>query len=96
MPIVVSTKDCTALSDTELVEMADLCADRPPGGRGHAVTPSIIPGQRAFLSPSCRSSGEDGALPEQTFELAHQAVAAVHVELRRQAQDLGADMEQHR
>src|SRR6516165_3864558 len=31
MPIVVSTKDCTALSDTELVEMADLCADRPPG-----------------------------------------------------------------
>jgi hypothetical protein len=31
MPIVVSTKDCTALSDTELVEMADLCAERPPG-----------------------------------------------------------------
>src|SRR5713226_3272141 len=31
MPIVVSTKDCTALSDTELVDMADLCADRPPG-----------------------------------------------------------------
>src|SRR5580698_2816945 len=31
MSIVVSTKDCTALSDAELVEMADLCADRPPG-----------------------------------------------------------------
>ena len=31
MPIVVSTKDCTALSDAELAEMADLCADRPPG-----------------------------------------------------------------
>src|SRR5580692_8483358 len=31
MPIVVSTKDCTALSDAELVEMADLCAERPPG-----------------------------------------------------------------
>ena len=31
MPIVVTTKDCTALSDAELVEMADLCADRPPG-----------------------------------------------------------------
>jgi hypothetical protein len=31
MPIVVSTKDCTALSDAELVEMADLSADRPPG-----------------------------------------------------------------
>src|SRR3984957_4896322 len=31
MPIGVSTKDCTALSDAELVEMADLCADRPPG-----------------------------------------------------------------
>src|SRR5271163_3958959 len=31
MPMVVSTKDCTALSDAELVEMADLCADRPPG-----------------------------------------------------------------
>jgi hypothetical protein len=31
MPIVVTTKDCTALSDTELAEMADLTADRPPG-----------------------------------------------------------------
>ena len=31
MPIVVSTKDCTALSDAELVEMADLCAERPAG-----------------------------------------------------------------
>ena len=31
MPIVVSTKDCTALSDAELVEMADLCGDRTPG-----------------------------------------------------------------
>ena len=31
MPIVVSTKDCTALSDAELVEMADLCAERSPG-----------------------------------------------------------------
>jgi hypothetical protein len=26
-----TTKDCTALSDAELAEMADLCADRPPG-----------------------------------------------------------------
>jgi hypothetical protein len=31
MPIVVMTKDCTALSDAELAEMADLCVDRPPG-----------------------------------------------------------------
>ena len=31
MPIVVTTKDCTALSDAELAEMADLCAERPPG-----------------------------------------------------------------
>src|SRR3974377_2292210 len=31
MAMDVSTKDCTALSDAELVEMADLCADRPPG-----------------------------------------------------------------
>jgi hypothetical protein len=31
MPMVVTTKDCTALSDAELVEMADLCADRAPG-----------------------------------------------------------------
>jgi len=31
MPIVVSTKDCTALSDAELVEMADLCGERSPG-----------------------------------------------------------------
>jgi hypothetical protein len=31
MPIVVTTKDCTALSDAELAEMADLCVDREPG-----------------------------------------------------------------
>jgi hypothetical protein len=31
MPIVVTTKDCTALSDAELTEMADLCVDRAPG-----------------------------------------------------------------
>ncbi len=31
MPMVVSTKDCTALSDAELAEMADLCVDRMPG-----------------------------------------------------------------
>jgi hypothetical protein len=29
MSIVVDTKDCTALSDAELVEMADLCAEVP-------------------------------------------------------------------
>jgi hypothetical protein len=29
MSIVVDTKDCTALSDAELVEMADLCAEGP-------------------------------------------------------------------
>ena len=27
MSIAVDTKDCTALSDAELVEMADLCAE---------------------------------------------------------------------
>ncbi len=31
MPMVVTTKDCTALSDAELAEMADLCVDRVPG-----------------------------------------------------------------
>ncbi len=31
MAIVVTTKDCTALSDAELAEMADLCVDRAPG-----------------------------------------------------------------
>ena len=31
MSIAVDTKDCTALSDTELVEMADLCAEGPHG-----------------------------------------------------------------
>ena len=31
MPIGVTTKDCTALSDAELAEMADLCAERAPG-----------------------------------------------------------------
>jgi hypothetical protein len=30
MPIEVGTKDCTALSDAELAEMADLSADREP------------------------------------------------------------------
>ena len=29
MAIEVETKDCTALSDAELAEMADLCADSP-------------------------------------------------------------------
>ena len=29
MSIAVDTKDCTALSDAELAEMADLCADGP-------------------------------------------------------------------
>ena len=31
MAIQVETKDCTALSDTEVVEMADICADGPAG-----------------------------------------------------------------
>ena len=31
MSIVVDTKDCTALSDAELGEMADICADGPAG-----------------------------------------------------------------
>jgi hypothetical protein len=31
MVIEVETKDCTALSDTELADMADICADRPAG-----------------------------------------------------------------
>jgi hypothetical protein len=31
MSIEVETKDCTALSDAELAEMADLCADGPAG-----------------------------------------------------------------
>ncbi|HMC41849.1 MAG TPA: hypothetical protein VKI20_02475, partial [Acidimicrobiales bacterium] len=31
MAIVVDTKDCTALSDSELADMADICADGPAG-----------------------------------------------------------------
>src|ERR1700730_4219264 len=31
MAFEVGTKDCTALSDAELAEMADLCVDRAPG-----------------------------------------------------------------
>jgi hypothetical protein len=31
MVIDVETKDCTALSDAELADMADICADRPAG-----------------------------------------------------------------
>jgi hypothetical protein len=50
----------------------------------------------AFLLPVAATSREDGALPEQSFELAHQPVAAVDVELRREAEDLGADVEEHR
>lgn len=34
MPLDVETKDCTALGDAELAEMADLCAD---GGLGYEV-----------------------------------------------------------
>lgn len=34
MPLDVETKDCTALGDAELAEMADLCAD---GGMGYEV-----------------------------------------------------------
>jgi hypothetical protein len=34
MPLDVETKDCTALGDAELAEMADLCAD---GGAGYEV-----------------------------------------------------------
>jgi len=30
MPLEVGTKDCTSLSDAELAEMADLCAEREP------------------------------------------------------------------
>jgi hypothetical protein len=30
MSIQVETKDCTSISDTELAEMADLCAEREP------------------------------------------------------------------
>ena len=29
MALEVTTKDCTALSDSELAEMADICADGP-------------------------------------------------------------------
>ena len=31
MSVAIDTKDCTALSDAELVEMADLCAEGPHG-----------------------------------------------------------------
>ena len=31
MAMTVTTKDTTALTDSDLVEMADLCADRDPG-----------------------------------------------------------------
>src|SRR5687767_1939667 len=34
MAIQVETKDCTALSDAELGEMADICADGPAGYAG--------------------------------------------------------------
>ena len=31
MALVATTKDCTQLSDTELAEMADICAEGPSG-----------------------------------------------------------------
>ncbi len=37
MPINVETKDCTALSDSELSEMADLCAEAGSSGSPHDV-----------------------------------------------------------
>ena len=37
MAIEVETKDCTALSDAELAEMADICADGPEPVRGRAA-----------------------------------------------------------
>ena len=37
MAIEVETKDCTALSDAELAEMADICADGPAPVRGRAA-----------------------------------------------------------
>src|SRR5271156_14323 len=58
---------------------------RPLGWRGPGAHPSITPGQMALLPPGRHSSGEDGALPEQPLELADQTVAAIDVELRREA-----------
>ena len=37
MAIEVETKDCTALSDAELAEMADICADGPAPVRDRAA-----------------------------------------------------------
>jgi len=46
--IEVATKDCTALSDAELAEMADMCAEGPSGFEA-GFSPSTA--RSGFLSP---------------------------------------------
>ena len=56
MAIEVETKDCTALSDAELAEMADLCAEGPAGYRDR---PALQAGaRRGCSSPRPASNGK--------------------------------------
>ena len=62
MAIEVETKDCTALSDAELAEMADICADGPSrfeAGQQREMAPGVTgqSGRRPACSQSCVASG---------------------------------------
>ena len=58
----VETKDCTALSDAELAEMADLCADGP-----HRYEAGPHEGrQRSASAPNMTRSSPASAGPAST------------------------------
>jgi hypothetical protein len=55
MSIAVDTKDCTALSDAELVEMADLCSEGP---HGHEIGTLSKQAERWVLVTQVRDDGK--------------------------------------
>lgn len=65
MSIAVDTKDCTALSDAELVEMADLCAEGP---HGHEVGTLSKQSEAWVLITQAREDGKLKAFAFCTLE----------------------------
>ena len=68
-----------------------------PTGRTPPRAAAARPAYRHRRSPTgsatgVTASGQDRTLPEQPLQLADEPVATVHVELRRQPEDLGADV----
>src|SRR4028118_1655837 len=58
MALQAETKDCTGLSDSELSEMADICAD---GSAGYDVGILSKPGAEWGLGAQVRDGGRAGA-----------------------------------